>query len=189
MRAFILFLLLISCAAAQPVPRSRLTLSGGWSRDIGGPYYSEKNTAPGLGFSYGYRVHKYIEPEAGVFAALQPSPNIQGARYYVNPNDRFLWVTWGVRFFAPLYLQRIEFSGGGGGLHEKYSVSDAVSYMGWRPYTAWGGYFVGSASVALDRGKRFWLGATPRFFLANPEGGRDRWFQISGEFSVRFGRR
>jgi len=185
MRAIISFLLLISCAAAQPVPRNRVIFSGGWSREIA---YGQE-TAPGLGLSYGYRIHKYIEPEAGVFAAFKPSSDVVGAHYQLNPDDRFVWITWGVRFIAPLYLQRIEFSGGGGGLYEKYSVSDAVSYMGWRPYNAWGGYFVGSASVALDRGKHFWLSATPRWFLANPEGRRDRWFQISGELSVRFGAR
>lgn len=107
----------------------------------------------------------------------------------MSPNDRFIWLTYGVRFVAPLYRQRIEFSGGGGGLYEKYSVSDAVNFLGLRPYNAWGGYFVGSAALALDRSRRFWIGATPRWFLANRESGRDRWFQILAEFSVRFGGR
>ncbi|MGC9973234.1 MAG: hypothetical protein ABSE56_21880 [Bryobacteraceae bacterium] len=121
-----------------------------------------------------------------MFTALQPSPDIGGANYFWNPNDRFVWVPFGVRFIAPLYLGRVEFSGGGGGLYEKYSVSNPNSAFGLQSRSGWGGYFVASASVALDGRKHFWLGATPRLFLANPANGRDRWFQISGEMSVRF---
>jgi hypothetical protein len=98
----------------------------------------DPETAPGLGLSYGYRINKFIEPEAGVFATLQPAPDIQGAHYYLNPNDRFVWITWGVRFIAPLYLDRIEFSAGGGGLHENYSVSNHNTYPSPQPYSAWG---------------------------------------------------
>jgi hypothetical protein len=185
MRVLIPFLLLISCAAAQPVPRNRLTFNGGWSRQIG----DSPEDAPGFGLSYGYRIHKYIEPEVGVFAALQPSSVMSSAHYTIDPDDRFVWITWGVRFIAPLNLERFEFSGGGGGLYEKYSVSDPLIEPPLMPYEGWGGYFVGSASVALDRNKRFWLGATPRLFLANPGDRRDRWFQISADFSVRFGGR
>jgi len=75
MRAIIPFLLIVSCAAAQSVPRNRLTFSGGWSREVGG-YSSEKLTATGLGFSYGYRVHNHIEAEAGLFTALDPTSEV-----------------------------------------------------------------------------------------------------------------
>jgi hypothetical protein len=40
--------------------------------------------------------------------------------------------------------------------------------------------------VALDRSRHWWLGATPRWFLANPHYRRDRWLQIAGEVSFRF---
>lgn len=121
-----------------------------------------------------------------MFTALQPAPDIRGGNYFWNPDDRFLWVPVGIRFIAPIYLGRIEFSGGGGGLYEKYSVSNPNIAFGLQSRKGWGGYFVGSASVALDRRQHFWLAATPRWFLANPAFARDRWFQISGEFSVRF---
>ena len=117
---------------------------------------------------------------------MQPSPDIRGANYFWDPNDRFVWVPFGVRFIAPLYLGRIEFSGGGGGLYEKYSVSNPNIGFGLVSRGGWGGYFAGSVSFALDRGKHFWLGATPRWFLANAASARDRWFQLAGEFSVRF---
>jgi len=38
----------------------------------------------------------------------------------------------------------------------------------------------------FDQRRRFWLGATPRVLLANPEYRRLRWFTITGDFSVRF---
>jgi hypothetical protein len=187
MRALLTLAVLLTTtgAAAQSLPRHRLGFGGGWSREFAG-YSYPKDTATGLGLSYGYRVLRFLEAEAGVFAALQPTPDIRGANYFLDPDDRFLWVPFGVRFLAPLYLRRIEFAAGGGGLYEKYSVSNPSPGFGVQPHSGLGGYFVGSASIALDRGKHFWLGAAPRWFLANPPYRRDRWFQILAEFSVRF---
>jgi hypothetical protein len=186
MRALIPFLLMISCATAQSDPRDRLTFSGGWSSQIGGISFVEHQTATGLGLSYGYRVHQYIEAEAGVFTAFDPAGESCSHNGCVDIGDHYFWVPFGVRFIAPLYLGRIEFSGGGGGLYQKYTVGSPTIGGGPDPRHGWGGYFVGSAAVALDHSRHFWLGATPRWFLANPANARDRWFQISGEFSVRF---
>ncbi len=185
MRILIPFVLIASCAAAQSTPGSRLTFSGGWSRDIG--FSSEPESATGLGLSYGYRVHKYVEAEAGLFTALDPTGDICSHNGCVDINDHFFWVPFGVRFIAPLARGRIEFSAGGGGLYEKHTLGNAFPQGGTADSrTAWGGYFVGSAAVALDRSRHFWLGAAPRWFLANGFVARDRWFQISAEFSVRF---
>ena len=175
-----------ACASAQIVPSNRLTFSGGWTRQFGGYSYVDKQTGPGLGISYGHRFHQFIEAETGLFAALDPTGNICNRFGCVDVQDRYVWIPFGVRFVAPLYLGRIEFSGGGGGLYEKYTVGNASSGGGPYDRDGWGGYFVGSAAVSLDRGRRFWLAGTPRWFLANPRYARDRWFQISGEFSFRF---
>jgi hypothetical protein len=175
-----------SLAAAQPAPPSRLTFSGGGARQTNAFSSYETQTAPVLGLSYGYRFRRWIEAEAGVFAALTPGGEIVGAHYDVHPADRFWWFPFGVRFVAPLYLGRIEFSGGGGGLFEQYTVGREQAAFGLQNRHGWGGYFVGAAAVALDERKRFWLGATPRWFLANPPYARDRWFTITGDFSFRF---
>lgn len=143
-------------------------------------------TAPGLGISYGHRVHKFIEAETGLFAALDPTGGVCGRFGCVDIQDRFYWIPFGVRFVAPLYLNRIEFSGGGGGLYEKHTQANEFPGAGKATRDGWGGYFAGSAAVSLDRGRRFWLAGTPRWFLANPPYTRDRWFQISGEFTFRF---
>jgi hypothetical protein len=182
-RAIIPFLLLVPCAVAQSVTGNRITLSGGWATQI----YSYQNAAaPSLGLSYGYRFYKYVEAEGGLFTALDPTGDVCSRNGCVDVNDRFFWLPFGVRFIAPLYLGRIEFSAGGGGLYEKYTVGSPFPGGGPDERHGWGGYFVGSAAVALDRSHRFWLGATPRWFLANPAYARDRWFQITGELSFRF---
>src|SRR5258708_4232230 len=153
---------MVSCAAAQSVPRNRLTFSGGWSHRIGG-YSFGQQTATGLGLSYGYRVHKYVEAEVGVFTALDPTGEVCSHSGCIDVSDHFFWIPFGVRFIAPLYLGRIEFSGGGGGLYEKYTAGSSTIGGGPLPRYGWGGYFVGSAAISLDHSRRFWLGATPRW--------------------------
>ncbi len=185
-RILFFILLAISFGGAQETPAHRLTLSGGWTRQIGGYAFEEKQTAAGLGLSYGRRFHRYVEAEAGMFTALDPTGDVCGRFGCVDIGDRFFWIPFGVRFIAPLYLGRIEFSAGGGGLYEKYTVSSPPPGGGPSPRGGWGGYFVGSAALALDRARHFWVGASPRWFLANPAYARDRWVQISGEISVRF---
>ena len=41
-----------------------------------------------------------------------------------------------------------QFSGGGGGLYEKYTVGSPTIGGGPLPRSGWGGYFVGSAAMA-----------------------------------------
>ncbi len=181
MRLF-LGLLLAACAGHA---QHRATLSGGWSRQVGG-FNFRKPTAAGLGLSYGYRVHPHIEVETGLFTALGPGGDFCTRFGCFDPHDRFFWVPLGVRFIAPMAWKRVEVSGGGGGLWEKYSVDNPNEGFSLRSRQGWGGYFVAGAAVFLDQRRHFWLGASPRLFLANPRFGRDRWFQILGEFSVRF---
>ena len=178
MRILISFLLLALCGNAQPFERNRLTFSGGWAVPVSG----QLEGAPVLGFTYGYRFHRYMEAEAGLLAAIRPGPEVRGANYDFQNYDRMLWVPFGIRFVAPLRQSRVELSAGGGALYERYSSNGSFLYG----YDGWGGYLVGSASVALDRGRHFWLGAAPRFLLANPQYRRDRWFTITGEVSFRF---
>ncbi len=106
----------------------------------------------------------------------------------IKLNDRFIWVPFGVRGILPLRNGQIELSAGGGGLYEKYSVSNPNPSVGLLSRSGWGGYFVAGAAVAIDRDRHFWLGASPRWFLANANGANahDRWFVVSGEFSFRF---
>ncbi len=169
-------------ARAQDAKPNRVTFSGGWSRQLNASF--EPETGTGLGLSYGRRLVPFMEAEAGVFAALNPTPDIGGAHYFVHPEDRFIWVPFGVRFVAP--LGRIELSAGGGGLYEEFWVSNPNPTFGLESRHGWGGYFVAAAAVSLDRRKHLWLGAAPRWFLANPRYARDRWFMIPLELTFRF---
>jgi hypothetical protein len=185
MRTIICFLLAVSGIAAQTDPGNRLTFSGAWSTQVGGYAYAPKEDAAGFGLSYGHRILRFVEAEAGLFTALDPTANVCTKFGCQDLDDRYYWVPFGVRFIAPTYLGRIELSGGGGGLYEKYTVGNS-SVCCYAAHDGWGGYFVGSVSVALDRSRRFWLSGTPRWFLANGTYARDRWFQIAGEVSYRF---
>src|SRR5438034_9129028 len=170
MRLYISFVLMVACAissaTAQSVPRNRLTFSGGWSRQIANRY--ERQTATGFGLSYGYRVYKYAEVEAGVFTALDPTGETCGHSGCVDVGDRYFWLPFGVRFVAPLHHCGMEISGGGGGLYEKYTVARLFPGGGPLPRHGWGGYFVASAVMALDLGRHFWLGVTRLRSLASP---------------------
>ena len=102
------------------------------------------------------------------------------------PSDRFIWVPFGLRAVLPLAHGRIELSAGGGGLYEKYSVSNPESGFGLVPRQGWGGYASARAAVAVDHRRRFWLGVTPRLMVANPPYARDRWFVLTGDIGLRF---
>jgi hypothetical protein len=185
-KILVAFCLAAALAQAQSVDPNRITFSGGWSRQLG-QLYEPAETATGLGLSYGRRILPFLEPEAGVFAAFNPTPDVVGAYYHIHPETRFIWTTAGLRLVPPLYLGRIEFSAGGGALYEEYSIANPqFGYPSLEPRHGWGGYFVAGAAVSLDHRKHFWLGAAPRWFLANPRYARDRWFMIPLELSFRF---
>jgi hypothetical protein len=163
--------------------QSRISVSGGWGEQLS-VYPTERQTAPVVGVSYGFRPLKWFEVEAGLFAGLQPGQPICNAHGCFNPDDRYFWVPFGVRFVAPLAWKRVELSGGGGGLYERYSIGGGNNPFSLQSRGGWGGYFVGGAAVSVTR--RFWVGGTTRFLLANPQYARDRWFTITGDVSFRF---
>jgi hypothetical protein len=180
MRLYIGFLFLAGVLPAQ----NRIALSGGWGEQIS-VYPAGRQTAPVLSVSYGYRPLKWFEVETGLMTALQPGQTLCSAHGCFDPDDRYFWVPFGARFVAPIGWKRVELSAGGGGLYERYSVRNGTSNpFNIASYDGWGGYFAGGAAVKVTH--RIWLGATPRFLLANPKYRRDRWFTITGEVSSGF---
>lgn len=185
---FLLLLFLLSSGVdAQEDHRNSLTFSGGYGRAVGS-YCCQENTAVSLGATYGYRILRHLQADVGVTVALNPSPEIRGATYDVKPDDRFIWVPFGLRGVLPLGGGRFELSAGGGGLYEQYSISNPFLAAGLISRGGWGGYLTGGAAVALDRSRRFWLGATPRWYLTNTTSpyDRNRWFVITGDIGIRF---
>lgn len=115
---------------------------------------------------------------------LQPSQSF-GTRFgTVDPDDRIVWVPFGIRLHLP--LGRFEASLGGGGLHENYTVSSGLEGYGYQNYSGWGGYVAPRLTFAIDRGRRFAVGATPWIMLSNAQYARDRFVIFTGDFSVRF---
>ncbi len=51
----------------------------------------------------------------------------------------------------------MEFSSGGGGFIDKYSVSNPNPAVGLVSHFGAGGYFVGGAAMAITRSRRFWV--------------------------------
>ena len=185
MKALILAIALVCLASAQSDLRNSFTFSGGYGRDINSSC-CQTDTAVSLAGTYGYRVFRNLQVEAGVVTALNPTPEIRGATYDYKPDDRFIWVPFGLRGVLPFKRDRVELSAAAGGLYEKYSVSNPGPF-GPESRNGWGGYFAGGAAIAIDRGRHFWLGASPRWYLANPsQGTHDRWFVIAGDLSFRF---
>jgi hypothetical protein len=126
-----------------------------------------------------------IELEAGVFATMNPLGEGCVAAGCITPTSHYFWVPFGVRFLMPLKHDRFELSAGGGGLFDHFSTSAQVGLGGYS-YNGFGGYVKASAALALDRHRHFWLGFTPRIYLANSGNYRDRWFLITGDVGVRF---
>lgn len=167
--------------------RNSLTFSGGFAHDIHARC-CQADTSVSLGATYSYHLFRNLGVEAGVVSALNPTPEIRGAHYDIVPRDRFIWVPFGLRGILPLKRGRVELSAAAGGLYEKYSISNPNSAVGLVSRDGWGGYFAGGAAIAMDRGRHFWLGASPRWYLANSNDGyaHDRWFVIAGDLGFRF---
>jgi hypothetical protein len=89
--------------------RHRVSLSGGWGEQIS-TYSFDRQTAPVVGASYGYRPLRWIEFEAGLNVALQPGQAQCAAYGCFYPDDRIFWVPFGVRFIAPVAWKRVELS-------------------------------------------------------------------------------
>ncbi len=164
--------------------RSEVTFSGGTAIQFNVPL-SETATPVSLGGAYSYRPFRHLALEAGVLTAIHPAGVIRQDAYAFYPKDLFTWVQFGPRVILPVWEGRLELSAGAGGAYENYSASkDAFGYL--FPRSGWGGNFSAGAAVALDHGRHFWLGTTPRWMLVNAGAMHDRWFIAGGEFSFRF---
>jgi len=185
MRSIAFLILFVSAASAQSFQRNDLTFSGGTAWDVGTDY-NGYDTPVSLGATYGYRITRIIEAEAGAIGAINPVHTFCGYEGCFNPGSRIIWVPFGLRFILPLRHDRFELSVGIGGLYQSVSGGGATPVGGAASYNAFGGYAKETAAVALDHDRHWWLGATPRVMLANGQSARDRWFLLTGDISFRF---
>ena len=185
MRTRVLVFLFTSTVTLAQSERSQVTFSGGEAVQLNVPGY-DRASATSLGGSYSYRLFRYMGLEAGVVTAIDPTGVIRGENFAGDVHDRFTWVQFGPRLVVPLWDGRFEFSLGAGGAYENYTVGNQNLGGAPAPRTGWGGNFSGGAAIALDPGRHFWFGSTPRWFLVNAQNAHDRWFIVGGEFSFRF---
>jgi hypothetical protein len=123
MKRLVFVLTVASFASAQPQLRHSVTF--GLGSAIGNPRACcEKDTAVSLAATYGYRLFRHFQIEAGMTTALHPTPELQGANFTIQPTDRFIWVPFGLRGILPLRSGRIELSAAGGGLYENYFTGE-----------------------------------------------------------------
>ena len=123
-----------------------------------------------LGLTYSYRLHKYAAADVGVVSTLPRDTEIRGGSYDYKPDERYLWVPFGVRGILPIG-EWIEFSVGGGGVYEKLTVPNPAPAINFEGRSGWGGYAGGALAVSVDRRRRIWLSVIPRYYFANTESG------------------
>jgi hypothetical protein len=182
----VLFFAILTSAFAQSGLHHSVTF-GAWAAVSAQTNCCQSDTAASFGVTYGYRLLPFLQFEGGLTTAANTEPEFRGANYQIHPHDRYVWAPFGVRGILPVG-ERVELSAVGGGLFEHYSADSSGLAFGLVDRHGWGCHAGVSAAVALDRGRHFWLGGSPRFFFANANHGysHDRWFVLAGELSFRF---
>ena len=183
MRTIVFVLFLTAILARAQDERSQVTFSGGDAVDVG---RFGASTALSFGGSYSYRLFRHLGLEAGVLTALDPTGVIRGENFAIDVKDRFTWVQFGPRFILPLWDGRLEVSAGAGGAYENYSGGVTTPIGNLPSRTGWGGNFSGGAAIAMDTGRHFWVGMTPRYIVVTAAQAHDRWLIAAGELSFRF---
>jgi hypothetical protein len=156
-----------------------------------------ESTGPVFAGNYEYRIFRYLALEGGFQSMLPLNTSYQllpvftissgaglmtpcnGGCVFFTQSSRTMvnLVPFGAKFVLPLASDRVELFAGGGGA---YAFHSDGSYHN---------AFLGQANlggrVAIDRGHRFWLGTSGRFF---GNGGRNQqeWLSWSADFGIRF---
>jgi hypothetical protein len=191
--------------AAQPYNKHNFTVGvgAGLPRDDLEPYFVNR---PAFNFGYGYRFSRYLQLDAGmqtVFGAGRVRDFIETPLTISRIRDFQFFFPVGGRVIFPVANEKLLIYGGGGGAYMRYSEmirqpSDFIRID--CPVCAardgWGYYALAGASVALDARRLFRLGGTTRMYQGHTDGPglgtlpairtKDRWLNISAEFSVTF---
>ena len=202
-------LLLLAAAGpllAQPwYPRNNFTIGVGAGRpkaELAGPF----TDSPGLSIGYGYRFRRYLQADVGldsVFGAARVNDYLSTGYGDRRIRDYQFLIPFGARAILPLEHGRFLISGGGGGVHLRYTelLSQPSEYFKidcrvCSSRTGWGYYGLVAATVVLDRHQHFRFGVTTKVYQGHTDGDplgnvpgfrtRDRWVNVFGEFGVSF---
>ncbi|MBI3693736.1 MAG: outer membrane beta-barrel protein [Acidobacteria bacterium] len=202
---------LLLLAAAGPLlaqswfPRHNFTVGVGAGRpqaELAGPF----TDSPGMSFGYGYRFHRYLQADVGldsVFGAARVNDYLTTDFGDRRIRDYQFLIPFGARAILPLEHGRFLISGGGGGVHMRYTelLSQPSTYFRLdcrvcSSRSGWGYYGLVGAAVAVDRQQHFRFGVTSKVYQGHTDGDplgnvpgvrtRDRWVNVFGEFGVSF---
>jgi hypothetical protein len=171
---------------------STVTLSVGGET----PTYNQfgESSGPVFAGNYEYRIMKYLALEGGfqsmlplttryevlpVFSGVNLISICSSGCVFFSQSARTMvnLVPFGAKVVLPLASDRFELFAGGGGAYAFHSDG------GYRNAMLAQGNLGGR--VAIDRGHRFWLGTTGRFF-SNVGNSRQEWLSWSADFGIRF---
>lgn len=196
---------------AQPdVHHNNLTFEVGPAIPVG-KTTNYLNTAPFIGFAYGYRFNQLFQADAGFQMAFGAANNqnaeLTGYGQVRGGDHEFMFPLLGGRIFLPLHSSRIEASVGAGAVHLHYSETASTGggygygYGGSACYTCtsrggWGGYGMGNVSYFLDSNHQIRIGTTLQYVAASTNGQAvanipavkttDHWLQIAIVFGFSF---
>ncbi len=142
--------------------------------------YDLKSQAPGFQFSPGYTAAMYN------LEGLECPLCVLGPR---NPT-RFTLPPFGTNVILKLHDGRFELFGRAGGI-EAWKADGTYEPSGLRKFSnadgdAWLTQVEGGGRVAIDHGRRLWLGASSRY-LYNFGPGLKQWTTFSGQATFRLG--
>jgi hypothetical protein len=152
--------------AAQSDDDRKQELTGAFRYEVGlGKTSYSIPSAPGWGIDYGYRVRPWLKVEAGFEHVPRPVGASVCCQYMDNLRDQLYLVPFGLRGEWESQPARVRLSAGGGGAYFNHVVpSYQVDADGW------GWQVAATARWAVTDSRRFWVGATARYyyFRASP---------------------
>jgi hypothetical protein len=168
----------LPAAAQERFPRHNLTISNGAGLPRGeiNEYFEPSYL---LGFSYGYRFHRYFQADLGfdtTFGAARVERYVESPYGYQRIRDFQHFVPYGGRGILPLASGKVLISGGGGGVWMRYREAIAQP----NPYVqltcpqclarSGPGYYALGSVKFTNRWQRIWFGATAKIIRGETEG-------------------
>lgn len=191
---------------SSEIHHNNITIGGGAAEPLG-TATNYLRTAPLFNVSYGYRLNRWFQADAGIQMAFGAANNQNGEQTdfgVVQGGDHEFMIPLGGRIILPLPFRRVEVSAGGGVAYLHYSEtapSNPYSYYGSTCYSCtsrggWGGYGLGNISYFLDENHTFHIGTTIQYIAGSTNGQpvanipgfktTDHWLNAMVEFGMSF---
>lgn len=167
-------------SAQSPTFSSTVTAGAGGGFPVAGYQALDYDNAPTFSGNYEFRLLRHLSAEVGIENMLPKQVSFSPHGSYTT-RERLTLLPFGLRGVAALAGQRVELFAGTGGAR-LWRTEQGNSYnattMFWQVNAG--------GRVALDHGRRFWVGTTIRFYrdLGRPT---QQWLSLTGDFGFRLG--